>query len=204
MSSTASIAKSSFFVSRIMSSRPPSPQGHIRFSRVSRRRPVRTSGLDARRSETAFLAASAGGKRRYDRELRSRDAGEDELGDAVAGPNRYRLTVGVAVPRRYQAGSLIIGVDDSDRIAEDEPLLMAETGARQDHRTPSRVADAKSDAGGDQDGRHLRLEEERAIDAGMQVEPRRQARAPGREAPAGQPWIEDLELDFHELREALK
>src|ERR1700687_391769 len=112
MSSTASIAKSSFFVSRIMSSRPPSPQGHIRFSRVSRRRPVRTSGLDARRSETAFLAASTCGKGRHDRELWSRDAGEDELGDAVAGPNLYRLTARVAVPCRYQAGSLVIGIDD--------------------------------------------------------------------------------------------
>src|SRR6266446_5725076 len=110
MSSTASIAKSNFLVSRIMSSRPPSPEGHIRFSRVSRRRPVRTSGLDARRSETAFLAASARGKRRYDRELRSRDAGEDELDDAVAGPDLYRPTAGVAVPRRYQAGSLVIGI----------------------------------------------------------------------------------------------
>src|SRR4029077_9080039 len=112
MSSTASIAKSSFLLSRIMSSRPPSPAGHIRFSRVSRRRPVRTSGLDARRSETAFLAASACGKRRHDRELRSGEAGEYELGDSVTGPNRYRLTAGVAVPCRYQAGSLVIGIDD--------------------------------------------------------------------------------------------
>src|SRR5438132_9329115 len=136
MSSTASIAKSSFLLSRIMSSRPPSPEGHIRFSRVSRRRPVRTSGLDTGRSESALLAASARGKRRYDRELRSRDASEDELGDAVAGLNRYRLTAGVAIPRRYPARSLVIGVDDSDRIAEDDPLLMAEAGARQDQRTP--------------------------------------------------------------------
>src|SRR5437667_5903999 len=204
MSSTASIAKSSFLVSRIMSPRPPSPTGHIRFSRVSRRWPVRTSGLDAGRSESTLPAASSRRKRRHDRELRSHDASEDELGDAVAGPNRYRLTLGVAVPRRYQAGSLVIGIDDADRIAEDEPLLMAEAGARQDQCTPFRVADAKSNAGGDQDGGHLRLEEERVLDAGVQVEPRRQARSPGRETPAGQPWIEDFELDFHKPREAPK
>src|ERR1700757_2868775 len=117
MSSTASIAKSSFLLSRIISSRPPSPTGHIRFSRVSRRRPLRTSRLDAGRSEPAFLAASARGKRRHDRELRSRDAGEDELGDAVAGPNLYRLTAGVAVPCRYQARPLVIGINHPDGVA---------------------------------------------------------------------------------------
>src|SRR4029077_3137148 len=116
MSSTASIAKSSFLLSRIMSSRPPSPEGHIRFSRVSRRRPVRTSSLDTRRSESAFLAASARGKRRHDCELRSRDAGEEELGDAVTGPNLYRLA-GIAVPCRNQAGSLVIGIDHPDGVA---------------------------------------------------------------------------------------
>src|SRR5207245_5508240 len=127
--------------------RPPCREGSIGVSRVSRRRPVRTSGLDTGRSESAFLAACARGKRRHDRELRSRDAGEEELGDAVTGPNLYRLAVGIAVPCRNQAGSLVIGIDDADGIAEDEPLLVPEPGARQDQRTPLRVADAKSDAG---------------------------------------------------------
>src|SRR5437762_13972614 len=100
MSSTASIAKSSFLVSRIMSPRPPPPKAIFDFSRVSRRRPVRTSGLDAGRSESAFLAAFVRGKRRHHCKLRERDAGEDELRDAVAAPDLSRLATGLAVPRR--------------------------------------------------------------------------------------------------------
>src|SRR5438132_5075523 len=193
MSSTASIAKSSFLLSRIMSPRPPSPEGHIRFSRVSRRRPVRTSGLDAGRSESVFLAAFVRGKRRHHCKLRARDAGEDELGDAVAGPNLYRLATGIAVPRRNQARPLVIGIDHPDRIAEHETLFVPDAGARQHQCTPLRVADVKRDAGGDQDRGHLRFEEERVVDAGVQVEPRRLARSPRRETPAWQPWIEDVE-----------
>src|ERR1700719_2481698 len=98
MSSTASIAKSSFLVSRIM-------------SRVSRGSRARTSAGDAGRAKAARLPLAAGGKLGHDREARPPDAREDELGDAVARPDRD-LTLRVAVPGRDQQRSLIIGVND--------------------------------------------------------------------------------------------
>src|SRR6516165_9875232 len=172
------------------------PEGQIWLSRVSRRTRIGTSGLDAGRSKTVFLPAALCRKCRYDREFRTRDAGEDELRDPVAGTDPYALTGGIAIPCRDQARSLVIGVDHSDSVAEHQPLLVAEAGARQDQRTPVRGADAKGDARRNQHGRHLRLQQERAIDAGVQVETGRQARAPGRETPAGKSRIEDFELDF--------
>src|SRR5215472_12152099 len=159
---------------------------------------VRTSGLDTCRSKTVLVPASLCRKCRHDRELRARDTGEDELGDAVARPHPYALAGRITVPRRDQAGPLVVGVDHPDRVAQHQPLLVAKPGARQHERTPLRGVDAKGDAGRDQDGRRLRLEHERAIDARMQIETGRQARTPGREAPARKPRVEDLELDSHE------
>src|SRR5271165_1301164 len=159
---------------------------------------ARTSALDSGRSETAFRPAFPLRKGRYDREFRACDAGEDELGDAVARPHPYALAAKIPVPSRNQTRTLIIGIDHPDRVAQHQPLVVAEAGTRQHKRTPFRGADAKGNTRRDQDGRHLRLQDERVVDAGMEVESGRQARAPAREAPAGKPWIEDLELDFQE------
>ncbi len=76
---------------------------------------VGTSGSDAGRAEAAFLPAAGLGKRGDDREVRPRNAGKDELGDAVAGPDLDRVTARrrIAVPRRDQQRPLVIGVDDA-------------------------------------------------------------------------------------------
>src|SRR5438093_7651246 len=100
MSSTASIAKSSFLVSRIM--RPGS----------SPRRRIGASGSDAGRAKTARLPPAGTGEFGDDVELRPGDPGEYKLGDAVAGidPDTTAITTArrVAVPRRDEAGSLVI------------------------------------------------------------------------------------------------
>src|SRR6266446_4145576 len=117
MSSTASIANSSFLVSRIMmgasSRRRPRPG-----SRFTPHRRVGTSGSDSARAEAARLSRAGLGKLADDGELGSRDPGEHQLGDAVAGvdPDAFVAVVGrlsgygprlVAVPHRNQAGPLV-------------------------------------------------------------------------------------------------
>src|SRR5205807_3484704 len=160
MSSTASIANSSFLVSRIMmgalSRRRPRPG-----SRFTPRRRVGTSGSDSARAEAARLPRAGLGKLADNAEFGAGDPGEHQLGDAVAGidPDALVAVVGtrrVAVPRRDEAGALVIGVDQPDRIAEHQPVAMAEPRSRQHQRTPFRIADAKGDAGRDQHGWHLR------------------------------------------------
>src|SRR5919197_2775028 len=79
---------------------------------------------------------------------------------------------------------------------------MAEAGARQDQRAPFGIADAERNAGRNQHSGPLRFEEERGVDAGVQVEPGSQIRPSARETPAGQPGIEDLQLDLHRPSEA--
>src|SRR5205085_8995511 len=116
----------------------------------------------------------------------------------------YPLAIGIAVPRRNKARPLVIGIENPDSVSEHQPLLVAETGARQQECAPFRVSNANGKAGGDQYGGHLRHQQQRKLDARMQVEPRCQARSPGREAPSGEPWIEDVQFDFHERREAPK
>src|SRR5579872_6430817 len=129
MSSTASIAKRSFFVSRTIE------------SGFSPCRPLWTSGSNAGRAEPALLPAAGGSKLFDDREMRPRDAGEDELRDAVAwadhevvGPRR------IAVPRRDEAGPLVIGVDHADGVAEHQARAVAEPGARQHQRAQFGIA----------------------------------------------------------------
>src|SRR5712691_3014097 len=109
MSSTASIANSSFLGSRIMT------------RKLSPRRRVWTSGSDAGRAETALLSPACLTKRGDDRELRASDPGEDELRDAVAGIDHDPFGVvlrarRIAVPGRDQAGAFVVGVDQPDRV----------------------------------------------------------------------------------------
>src|SRR5229473_1605555 len=106
MSSTASIANRSFLVSRTM------------ISGLSPRRRIGASGSDAGRAETAFLSPALGSEVRDDGEFRPGDAGEHELGDAIAGidadaPGIAAAVRRVAVPRRNEAGPLVIGVDEA-------------------------------------------------------------------------------------------
>src|SRR5690349_14629657 len=112
MSSTASMANSSFLVNRIIFARTATPcSGSV--GRLSPRKRVGTSGLDAGRTEPGLLAATLPRKRRHDDEVRPRNAGKDELRDAVTRPDLDCLAAlrGIAVPCRDEAGPFVIGVD---------------------------------------------------------------------------------------------
>src|SRR5579883_1421887 len=183
MSRTASIANRSFLVNRII-------------TLVSRSARPRTSGTGAGRAEAAGLARSYRGKAIDDREVRPRDPGEHELGDPVAGRDRDSGAQRVAVPCRYQQRPFVIGIDHPHRVAEDEPLAMAQTRARYHQGAPLRGADTKGYAGRDQHRRRLRRQEQRRVDASVQVEPRGELRAIMRKAPRGEARIEQLQLDL--------
>src|SRR5579884_3616490 len=134
-------------------------------------------------------------KFRDEREARPRDAGEHELRDAVARSDRD-LSGGVAVPRRDQAGAFVVGVDETDRIPQHQPLAMRESGARQHQGAPARIADAEGDAGRDQDCARLGRQRQRRVEAGVQVETRGLIRAVMREAPSRQARIENFQFDI--------
>src|SRR5207248_8431087 len=135
---TPAIENRGCLVSRIMISVRHAP-GSGRGSRVSPHRRVWTSGSNAGRAETAFLPAAGLFELRDHGKFRPGRACEHELGDAVAGPDQNAVNPGrrgfgpdgVSIPRRDQAGTSVIGVDQPDRIAEHQPLAMTETGARQ-------------------------------------------------------------------------
>ena len=73
------------------------------------------------------------------------------------------------VPAADHQRALVIGIDESDQIAEDDPVLVAESGARKDHGSKSRVADVDGDARRNQ-FRAARRDRQRGADAGAQVE----------------------------------
>src|SRR5712664_768086 len=155
MSSTASIANSNFLLSRIMMDASPSRGRRRPGSRFTPRRGVGTSGSDAGRAEAAGLPRAGLGELADDGELGPRDPGEHQLGDAVAGvdPDAFASVLRprrIAVPGRDLAGPLVIGVDQPDRIAEHQPIAVAEARSRQDESAPFRIADAEGDAGRDQ------------------------------------------------------
>src|SRR5260370_15802204 len=145
MSSTASMAKSSFLVNRIMFARTDTPLFRVLLVRLSPRKRIWTSGLDAGRAEAGFLSTSLPRKRWHDYEVRPRNAGKDQLSNTVPGPDLD--CVGslrrIAGPRRNQAWSLVIGVDHADRVAEHQPPLVAEAGPRQHYPPPFALAHAE-------------------------------------------------------------
>src|SRR5437763_13962115 len=118
---------------------------------------------DPGRTKPTALASPGLGKLGDHREARPRDPGEDQLGDAVAGIDQdaffraVRLRR-VAVARRNETRSLVIGVDQADCVAESEPLAIAEPRARQYQRTRCRLADTEGDASRDQHSRSLRAQ----------------------------------------------
>src|SRR5215471_19495426 len=201
MSSTASMAKSSFLVSLIISARTATPYPGL-LRRLSPRKRIGTSGLDAGRAEPGLLAAFPSRKRWHDHEIRSRNAGKNELRDTVSRLDLDCLTAmdGVAVPCRDQAGPLVIGIDDADRIAENQPAIMAEPGTRHHKGAPFGVGDAKGDTRRDQDRGGLRLQKKRPVKTGVEIEPGRETRSAARKTPPAQPRIEKLELYLHDSR----
>jgi len=55
-----------------------------------------------------------------------------------------------AVPYRDEYLSLIVGVDQTDQIAQHDTVFVAEAGAGQDHRRVMRVIQMQGDAAGNQ------------------------------------------------------
>src|SRR6516165_7728566 len=127
MSSTALIAKSSFLVSRIMSSRSPSPKVgfdcHEFRARPGSGQAALTPVDPKPSSRPPSLVANAGTTTNSGRATRVKD----QLRDAVAGLDPYTVTLRIAVPCRNQARALVIGVDHPDCVAQHQPFSMAET-----------------------------------------------------------------------------
>src|SRR5579883_1406168 len=108
MSSTASIANSIFFDSRIMIGSPP------------------------RRAEAAVAAPRLRREGGDEAEARPQNGNENELRDAIAGVDDDRIRAGrQAAPDRDGDGRRPIGIDEPDRIAEHQPALVAEPAPRQ-------------------------------------------------------------------------
>src|SRR5260370_8856694 len=139
MSSTASMAKSSFLVNRIMFARTDTPLFRVLLVRLVPGKRIGTRGLHPGRAEAGFLSASLPRKRWHDYEVRPRNAGKDQLSNTVPGPDLDCVGAlrRIAVPRRNEAGSLVIGVDHPDRVAEHHPPLVAAAGPRHTYPAPS-------------------------------------------------------------------
>src|SRR5215472_15261475 len=107
-------------------SEPPRAPGLL--DRLSPGMRIGTSGLDARRAKPGVVSAPFLRKRRHDHKIRPRNSGKDQLSDTVPGPDLDRGAASgrIAVPRRNEAGPLVIGIDHADRIAEHQPPLVAE------------------------------------------------------------------------------
>jgi len=81
------------------------------------------------------------------------------------------LTVKAAappVPNRYHQRSLIVGIDQTDQIAENDAVLVAQSRARQQHRGQRGIGDVNRNAGGNELGGAGR-KDEGCAEAGTQV-----------------------------------
>ena len=95
-------------------------------------------------TETAF-AARAGVEILNQVEFRLHHRHKNQLGDALARLNRKTLLT--AIPHGNHQLALIIRINQANQIAQYDAVLMAETGARQNHRGQRRVGDMNSQAG---------------------------------------------------------
>ena len=193
MSRTASIANSRRFVSRIIGSHfgSPAPFGQAPAIPVDPKPPCcRAPAEPAVPGAKSQTTLNSGRVTRVNTSWAMRSPGRTRI-PSSGSPDAHRI----AVPCRNQAGALVIGVDQSDRIAEHQPVAVAKTRPRQDQPAPFGIADAESDARGDQHRRRLRLQQQGLVEAGMQVEPGGMLGAVTRKAPAGQPRVENFEFD---------
>ena len=99
---------------------------------------------------------------------------ENHLRDSVAGPDGKGVIT--PIPARDKYLSLIIRVDQSDQISEHDAVLVAESGARQQHRSEVRIAHVEGDSRRDEMGL-TRTNFQRRINAGAHIE---SGRTPGR------------------------
>ena len=128
---------------------------------------IATNSPRSRRTEPVFRPV-AFLKRLHHIELGSGHRQDDHLRDAVAGVNGE--FGGSAVPAGDEYLALIIRIDESGEVAEDDAVFVAEAGAGQQHRRVIGVGDVDGDAGGNQFG-GARLQGHRPINAGGQVKP---------------------------------
>ena len=85
-------------------------------------------------------AAAIGGREALDHlELHLHDGHDHQLRNALAG--LHRVGAGAAIPAGHHQRALVVGIDQADQVAEHQPVLMAESGARQDHRRQARIGD---------------------------------------------------------------
>ena len=122
-------------------------------------------------SDTGSVVVYAGtalarGKVFDDIECDLRHRHHHKLGEAFHRVQHERTVA--AVPGRNEDLSLIVGIDQTDQIAEHDAVFVAETGARQDDGGVTRIIEMNGDAGGYQFGLPG-CERHRLVDAGAQV-----------------------------------
>ena len=124
---------------------------------------------------------------RYDRH-------EHELRDAV--PREDDEGVAPTVPARDQDLSLVVRIDESDKITQDDPVLVPQPRTRQHHGAEARIIDVERHPARDQ-VRRARLATQRGLKAGTQVHARRSAASiSGQREVTPETWVQDLELDL--------
>ena len=100
-----------------------------------------------------------------------------------------------AIPRRDHQLALVIGIDQTDQIAQHDAVLMAQTRTRQDQRRIARIADGNREARRHEGG-FARLQRQRFVETCAQVEARAAGRRVGGELIA-HARIENLQVEFH-------
>ena len=88
---------------------------------------------------------------------------------AMRSPGCDRESLAAAVPDADQQRALVVGIDQPGAVAQHDPVLMAQAGARQDHRAHGRVADVDRQARRNQRG-IARLQRQRRVQRRAQVE----------------------------------
>jgi hypothetical protein len=75
------------------------------------------------------------------------DRHQNQLGNALTGLDRKGRRP--SIPTRYHQFALIIAVDQSDQITQDNAMFMAKTGPWQNNRSIGRVFDLNGQPGAD-------------------------------------------------------
>ena len=141
----------------------------------------------------AACAPLARGEVGNDLELDLYHRNDDELSDPLTGLHREWFAA--SVPARDHELTLVVGVDETDEIAENDAMLVAEAGARKDHGRESGILQMNGETRRNQfglAGRQL----QGSIEAGAQIEPRRSlGRIRGQRQIASDPRIENAHLE---------
>jgi hypothetical protein len=126
------------------------------------------------------------------------DRDDHHLCDPFAGIDGKRLTP--AVPTRHHELALVVGVDESHQVAQHHTVFVTEARAGQYHGRQSRVIDVNGEPGRNELGL-ARLEHERRVQAGTQIQPGgapggiRRQREVGADARVQNPHLQRAALD---------